>query len=146
MFFQFRFFLSNVFSVFLPSCVGESRGPLPNFSTYIEVLLTMIEPVSIIQPWVGNDFHLIIETFSIRFFMGNRKPQFSVTRLQFHLAEISNFSKAFSSFQFSSVHFYLAKIQYNTRIHIGVVGWQGSQEETRRLMKPGLPSYKEILK
>ena len=42
----------------------------------------------------------IIETFSIRFFMGNRKPQFAVTRLQFHVAEISNFSKAFSSVQF----------------------------------------------
>ena len=24
---------------------------------------------------------------SIRFFMGNRKPQFAVTRLQFHVAE-----------------------------------------------------------
>ena len=47
------------------------------------------------------------ETFSIRFFMGNckRKPQFEVTRLQFHVAEISNFSKAFSS-----VYVYLAKI------------------------------------
>ena len=47
------------------------------------------------------------ETFIIRFFMGNckRKPQFEVTRLQFHVAEISNFSKAFSS-----VHVYLAKI------------------------------------
>ena len=30
--------------------------------------------------------------------MANRKPQFAVTRLQFHVAEISNFSKAFSSF------------------------------------------------
>ena len=27
--------------------------------------------------------------------MGNRKLQFAVTRLQFHVAEISNFSKAF---------------------------------------------------
>ena len=34
-------------------------------------------------------------TFSIRFFMGNRKLQFSVARLQFYVAEISNFSKAF---------------------------------------------------
>ena len=46
-------------------------------------------------------FELSIETFSIRFFMENRKPQFEVTRLQFHVAEISNFSKAFSSFLFS---------------------------------------------
>ena len=27
-----------------------------------------------------------LETFSIRFFMGNRKPQFVLTRLQFHVA------------------------------------------------------------
>ena len=36
-----------------------------------------------------------IETFSIKFFMGDRKLQFAVTRLQFHIAWISNFSKAF---------------------------------------------------
>ena len=30
----------------------------------------------------------------------NRKPQFAVTRLQFRVAEISNFSKVFSSVQF----------------------------------------------
>ena len=41
--------------------------------------------------------------------------------------------KAFSSVQFSSVHFYLAKIQYNKRIHIGIVRLKGSPEETRRL-------------
>ena len=35
----------------------------------------------------------------------NRQPQFTVTRLQFHVAEISNFSKAFSLLQFSSVQF-----------------------------------------
>ena len=50
-----------------------------------------------------------LETFSIRQ-TANRKPQTAVTRLQFRAAEISNFSKAFSSVQFSSVHFYLAKI------------------------------------
>ena len=54
----------------------------------------------------------ILETFSIRFFMGNRKPQFAVTRLQFHVAEISNFSKAFSSVQFSSFLFSQNIIQY----------------------------------
>ena len=47
---------------------------------------------------------------------------------------------------FSSVQFYLAKINYNTRIQIKIVSWQGSPEETRRLMNPGLPSHKEISK
>ena len=36
-----------------------------------------------------------IRAFSIRFFMGNCNLQFSVARLQFYVAEISNFSKAF---------------------------------------------------
>ena len=27
-----------------------------------------------------------------------------------------------------------------------MVSWQGSPEETRRLMKPGLPSHKEVSK
>ena len=49
----------------------------------------------------------------------------------------------FSSVQFSSVQFYLAKINDNTRIHVRIVRWQGSPEETRRLMKPGLPSHKK---
>ena len=35
-----------------------------------------------------------IETFSIKFLMRDRKLQFAVTRLQFHVAWISNFSKA----------------------------------------------------
>ena len=38
-----------------------------------------------------------LETFSIRFFMGIRKLQFEVTRLQFHLGLISIFSKVFIS-------------------------------------------------
>ena len=50
----------------------------------------------------------------------------------------------FSSVQFSSV--YLAKINYRTRIHIRIESWQGSPEETRRLIKPGLPSHREISK
>ena len=37
----------------------------------------------------------VIETFSIRVFMGNRKLQFAVMRLQFRVAGISNFSKTF---------------------------------------------------
>ena len=44
--------------------------------------------------------------------MGNRKPQFAVTRLQLHVAEISNFSKAFSSVQFRSFLFSQNIIQY----------------------------------
>ena len=32
--------------------------------------------------------------------MGNCKPQFAVTRLQFHVAESINFRKTFSSVQF----------------------------------------------
>ena len=74
--------------------------------------------------------------------MGNRKPQFAVTIWQFHVAE--SIILARRSVQFSS--FYLTKIQYNTRIHIGTVSLQGSPEETRRLLKPGLPSHKEISK
>ena len=48
-----------------------------------------------------------VETFSIRFSMGNRKLQTAVCRYAFEVSRcgISNFSKAFSS-----VHFYLAKI------------------------------------
>ena len=42
----------------------------------------------------------------------NRKPQFAETRLQFHVAKISNFSKAFSSVQFSSFLFSQNIIQY----------------------------------
>ena len=30
------------------------------------------------------------------------------------------------------------------RIHVGIVSSQGSPEETRRFMKPGLPSHKEV--
>ena len=37
-----------------------------------------------------------LDTFGIRFFMRNRKLQFSVARLQFYVVEISNVSKAFS--------------------------------------------------
>ena len=38
------------------------------------------------------------------------------------------------------------KSEINTRIHIGIVRLQGSPEETRTLMKPGLPSVKETSK
>ena len=49
-------------------------------------------------------------------------------------------------YNFSSVQFYLAKVNYNAKIHIRIVSWQESPEETRRLIKPGLPSHKEISK
>ena len=52
-----------------------------------------------------------LETFSIRQ-TANRSLQFAVTRLQFRVAEISNFSKAFSSVQFSSFLFSQNTIQY----------------------------------
>ena len=54
---------------------------------------------------------LRIETFSIKQ-NTNHKRQFSVTRLQFRVAAISNFSKAFSSVQFSSFLFSQNVIQY----------------------------------
>ena len=41
----------------------------------------------------------------------NRKPQTAATRLQFRVAEISNFSKAFSSVQFRSLLFNQNTIQ-----------------------------------
>ena len=53
-----------------------------------------------------------IETFSIRFFMRNRKSQFAVMHLKFHVAEISDFSKASSSVQFSSFLFSQNIIQH----------------------------------
>ena len=37
----------------------------------------------------------VVETFSIRFFIGNRKLQFEVRRFQFRVARVSNFSKEF---------------------------------------------------
>ena len=47
--------------------------------------------------------------------------------------------------QFSSVQFYLDKVNINNaRIHIIIVSWQGIPEETRRLMKPGLPSHRKV--
>ena len=52
-----------------------------------------------------------LETFSIRQ-TANRSLQFAVTRLHFRVAEISNFSKAFSSVQFRSVLFSQNIIQY----------------------------------
>ena len=58
-----------------------------------------------------TSIYLRIETFSIKQ-TTNHKRQFSVTRLQFRVAVISNFSKAFSSVQFSSFLFSQNVIQY----------------------------------
>ena len=49
--------------------------------------------------------------------------------------------------QFSSVQFYLDKVNINNaRIHIRIVSWQGIPEETRRLVKPGFPSHRKVSK
>ena len=59
----------------------------------------------------------------------NRKPQTAVSRLQFHVAKISNFSKAFSSVQFSSFLFRQNLIWYMDIYRNCDV--KGSPEETR---------------
>ena len=49
--------------------------------------------------------------------------------------------------QFSPVEFYLDKVNINNaRIDIRIVSWQGIPEETRRLIKPGLPSHRKVRK
>ena len=45
-----------------------------------------------------------------------------------HITKIKQTRRSFSAFSF----------------YVEIVSWQGSLEETRRLMKPGLPSHKEI--
>ena len=56
----------------------------------------------------------------------NRKPQLRVC--SFALPRFQTLARR--SVQFSSLLF--SQIQYNTRIHIGIVRLQGSPEETRR--------------
>ena len=63
-------------------------------------------------------------------------------RLQFRVAKISNFSKAFSSVQFSSLLFSQNTIQYKNTLK----GCKGAQEKPEGFMKPELPSLKEISK
>ena len=60
-------------------------------------------------------------------------------RIEFH--QFAFEQDIFSSVQFTFTSVYLAKINYNTRIHIRILSWQGSPEEIRRLMKPELPSH-----
>jgi len=69
-------------------------------------------------------------------FFGQRPTEKDVDRVEKFGYGIANVTEIISV-QFNQ--FYLAKINYNTRIHIRIVSWQGSPEETRRLMKPGLP-------
>ena len=77
--------------------------------------------------------------------MGNRKPQFAVTRLQFHLAQISNFSKAFTSVQFSSFLFSQNIIQCKNTYRNCEVAREPRRNQ--KALKPGLPSHKKnILK
>ena len=79
--------------------------------------------------------------------MANCKLQTAVCSYAFavYVAEISNFSNVFSSVQFSSFLFLFSQntIHYKNQ-HIGIVRLQGSPAKTRRLMKPGFPSLKEI--
>ena len=75
--------------------------------------------------------------------MGNRKPQFAVTSWQFHVPESINFRRR--SVQFSSFLFSQNTIQYKNTYRNYKVAREPS-EETRRLLKPGLPSHKEISK
>ena len=57
--------------------------------------------------------------------------------------KMSYLSKSTSSVQFSL--FSQNKLQYkDTYKNIVIVSWQGSPEETRRLMKPGLSSQTKI--
>ena len=51
----------------------------------------------------------VLETFSIRFFMGNRKLQFAVRRLQFQVARVLKFSKAFDLFYAAMLFFVKSK-------------------------------------
>ena len=79
---------------------------------------------------------LLLETFSFRQTANRKPPQFAVTRLQFRVAQISDFSKAFSSVQFSSFLFRQNIMQYKNTYR----NCKGA-----RLMKPGLPILKEII-
>ena len=59
--------------------------------------------------WCVRECGLLLETFSIRFFMGNRKLQFAVRRLQFQVARVSKFSKAFDLFYAAMLFFVKSK-------------------------------------
>ena len=72
--------------------------------------------------------------------MGNRKPQFAVTRFQFHVTKISNFSKAFSSVKFISFLF------SQNIIHIGIVSWQGSLRRNQKAYEAWAPQPQRNIK
>ena len=74
--------------------------------------------------------------------MRNRKPQFAVMHFKFHVAEISNFSKAFSLVKFSSFLFSQNIIQCkNTYGNCKLA--REARRNQKAYMKPGLPSHKE---
>ena len=58
------------------------------------------------------------------------------------VAEISNFSKAFSSVQFSSFLFSQNTVQYKNTYRNNIVRLQGSPEETRRFYEAWAPQSK----
>ena len=88
---------------------------------------------------------LLLETFSFRQTANRKPPQFAVTRLQFRVAEISDFSKAFSSVQFSSVQFSSFLFRQNIMQYKNTYRNCKGARETRRLMQPELPILKEII-
>ena len=67
------------------------------------------------EPDIAHAVKEILGARVYRFYLGiqaDRKPQTAVTRLEFSVAEISNFSKAFSSVKFSAFLFSQNTIQY----------------------------------
>ena len=73
-------------------------------------------------------------------FFGQRPTEKDVDRMERFGDGVADVIEAISV-QFNQ--FCLAKINYNTYMNCKLAG---SPEETRRLMKPGLPSHKEINK
>ena len=63
--------------------------------------------------------------------MGNPKPQFAVTRLQFHVAEISNLARR--SVQFSTFLFSQNIIQYEDTYRNCKVAIKGGREKPEGL-------------
>ena len=63
-------------------------------------------------------------------FFGQRPTEKDVDRMERFGYGVADVIETISV-QFNQ--FYLAKINYNTRIHLRIVSWQGSPEETRGL-------------
>lgn len=81
--------------------LGQSGGGEWNKNNYsfrpcwIRAWLKPISPFRSLPHRTQRGLIEWMETFGIRFFMGNLKTQIAVTHLQFHVAGISKFSKAF---------------------------------------------------